>query len=577
MAVKFDEYVIREVLMSDNQENQSKVQSKTIVFSLGVFFSFAMHLFVPNQGGVGLALPFNAFSSLALIMTICIGAIFLVRRNLITYNNVTVGLFISCVLISAPIFYENSVGFNAFYRLVGLWLGFLLFFILQQFLNEDKYINKVLVLIVISSYIELLISYSQLFLRLKYVDFSSVVPTGIFQQPNVMASYLATSFAISMYLMAENKGKYIRFLLYAFPFFSLPILIVLSSRTGWLSLVLVLLTLTPYFISKQSKKSIFIWASSFFLGILSGIYIASIDQSLAERVEFKANTESDVRLNLYKQSFDMFLDKPIVGYGLGRYNSEYILFTAQKHFEEPTYPVGMENMTHPHNELLYLAVEGGMIPIFGVALAIIIILNCLTRKGLVISLSIFGLLIPILVHSQLEYPFYHSFPHWVTFIILVFVASRNEGVCKRLYLNNATKLILSLSAVVALSVSLFYIPKSIHTKYLIDKYVGSERRNISDLRNIDASFFWKEEYNIQLYTSVLGRGLAKGDKELLKQYITWASSQAKKTPRSTLYKSLIISYQALGDYKKAEAIRNLSQQLFPDKNFSNVNYQAYLK
>lgn len=86
-------------------------------------------------------------------------------------------------------------------------------------------------------------------------------PYGIFQQPNVMASFLATGLAISGYLLARQPHtKYLHWrhklvILYAAPVLTIPLLVVLASRTGWLGSILALALLLPLCVSLRCAQS----------------------------------------------------------------------------------------------------------------------------------------------------------------------------------------------------------------------------------------------------------------------------------------------------------------------------------
>ena len=73
-------------------------------------------------------------------------------------------------------------------------------------------------------------------------------------------------------------------------------------------------------------------------------------------------------------------------------------------------------MSHPHNEFLFWTVEGGIIPLIGMLIIffafIIMIWKAKKNKGWLIA----GTTVPILIHTQLELPFYISLVHWFIFI-----------------------------------------------------------------------------------------------------------------------------------------------------------------
>ncbi|MGR5542485.1 O-antigen ligase family protein, partial [Vibrio campbellii] len=94
------------------------------------------------------------------------------------------------------------------------------------------------------------------------------------------------------------------------------------------------------------------------------------------------------------------------------------LYTARQHQINDNYPPGLPAMDHPHNETLYWGVEGGIIPLVGLLLTAILTFTRVAQAKKGTRLALLALFVPILLHSQLEYPFYHSAIHWVTLIIL---------------------------------------------------------------------------------------------------------------------------------------------------------------
>ncbi|POF58015.1 ligase, partial [Vibrio vulnificus] len=97
-------------------------------------------------------------------------------------------------------------------------------------------------------------------------------PYGIFQQPNVMASFLATGLIISGYLLARQPHKYNKHLseitlLYLIPLLTVPLIVVLASRTGWLAAMIATLLLLPYLYRFGTKIRFWGWLGSIILGL----------------------------------------------------------------------------------------------------------------------------------------------------------------------------------------------------------------------------------------------------------------------------------------------------------------------
>ena len=112
--------------------------TKPFLASLGLVFLVAMHFFMPNPGGSGLALSFNTTTWLMLSLSLAIGLYQLGTAGYLRYNKLTIGLFICCIMMTLPVFYAASAPALAVTRLSGLWAGLLLFVALQQFRFSNK-------------------------------------------------------------------------------------------------------------------------------------------------------------------------------------------------------------------------------------------------------------------------------------------------------------------------------------------------------------------------------------------------------------------------------------------------------
>lgn len=221
--------------------------NKPFLFALAVVYLLAMHFFMPNPGGAGLALSFNTTVWIATSITLAIGLYQLANNQALRYSKLTTGLWLSCALLTLPITYSNADWFHTLGRLVGLWAGFTLFLVLQQFRFSNKHKQRLMWFILLGSVIEAVIGLIQYFWLepgnpFGY-DTEANRPYGIFQQPNVMASFLATGLVLSGYLLARQPEKYdSRWskigILYATPLLTAPLLVVLASRTGWLASLL---------------------------------------------------------------------------------------------------------------------------------------------------------------------------------------------------------------------------------------------------------------------------------------------------------------------------------------------------
>lgn len=329
--------------------------NKRFMFAIGVAFLVATHFFTPNPGGAGLFLSFNPPVWITISIALGMAAYQTARNRVIKYSKLSVAMLISCILLTLPLFYPNAEPLLALPRLMGLWAGLGLFVALQQFRfsNEEK--QRLLWFILLSVLIEALFGWVQYTLLSEgnMFGYNTVAnrPYGIFQQPNVMASFLATGLVISGYLLARQPHtKYLHWrhkliLLYATPVLTIPLLVVLASRTGWLGSILALALLLPYVHRFAARNRAYTWGAMLLLGLGVGLGLTQVgdNQSLLQQ---KADLESP-RAYTFPQTLDMLIEKPLSGYGYGRFEPEYMLYTARQHQLNSEYPAGLPLWTTP--------------------------------------------------------------------------------------------------------------------------------------------------------------------------------------------------------------------------------------
>ncbi|MGR5456791.1 O-antigen ligase family protein, partial [Vibrio alfacsensis] len=90
-------------------------------------------------------------------------------------------------------------------------------------------------------------------------------------------------------------------------------------------------------------------------------------------------------------SIDMLIEKPFTGYGLGKFEAEYMVYTARQHQLNNNFAAGVPALDHPHNELLFWGIEGGLLPILGILLAALFILSRIYTAKPGTRLAIFAL------------------------------------------------------------------------------------------------------------------------------------------------------------------------------------------
>jgi O-antigen polymerase len=127
------------------------------------------------------------------------------------------------------------------------------------------------------------------------------------------------------------------------------------------------------------------------------------------------------RVFILQQTWKMILQHPIVGWGYGGYAWSFAHFVADS---VPPLSRRVPGLTYPHNDLLFWWVEGGAVALLGLLVLGVSGFWLLLRRPGVRQLALLACLMPILLHTQLEYPLYQSPVHWLLVLILVNLADR---------------------------------------------------------------------------------------------------------------------------------------------------------
>ena len=556
--------------------------TKPFLASIAIIFLLGMHVFMPNPGGSGLELLFNSTTWITVSISLALGFYQIGTQGIIRYNKLTLGLFACCVLLTIPAFYPKSDISLSLGRVVGLWSGMALFFLLQQFRFSNKQKQRLLWFITIAVLIEAVFGWVQ-YLVLEpnnAFGYSTSVnrPYGIFQQPNVMASFLVTGLALSGYLLTKHPKKYYSKIsevsfLYLMPALTIPLILFLASRTGWLSSFLVVLFLLPYLYRFTTPKRFWGWIISILVGLIIGSATTVLTDGTAIITE-KARVHDKARSLFYPQALDMLIEKPFTGYGYGRFEPEYITYTARQHQLNPHYDPGYPSLEHPHNELLYWGIEGGLLPVLAIIIASVIVLLRIYNAKQGTRLAMFALFVPIVLHSQLEYPFYHSAIHWITFIILLFWIDQRARSYRSASITFFTKTFFRVMSIVIPAIVSFYMLTALHTNYILTKFETSTIKDPQILEQVTNPILWKDRYDWDIYSTYLNIGLYQQEAKYIQPYIDWSLKAIRNKPRPALYNNLIIAYQGLGDTVRAEQVRSEAQYLFPKRDFSNIQYIA---
>lgn len=392
-----------------------------------LWLGLGMHFFMHNPGGAGLYLPFNTWGWIFASLMICLGLWHITSKGELVSSMLLQVWGGAIVLMLLPMAWSDATLRDyALPRLGGLVGGGLFLFSLYQFRLAQKARQQLLTLMLVAIAIEMTLGLVQYYLLtpgnwLGY-DTKANRPYGIFQQPNVMASFMATGLALAAWLNTLNQHRWLKALQGYVIVGSAVLLIVLQSRVGQLGGILALLMMLPWL---KRNHALTVTLSCVLLGVLFGL--ASLYGVEGVKRDLSVYQSGGYRMIYWSYVWHLLAQHPFTGWGYGSFESVFLHNYMADKLLNPAMPQIEYNLDHPHNELLYWAVEGGILPVIGLLVMGAAVIWRVAGQSWSHGLALLALVVPITLHTQVEYPLYHSIAHWIFLLMLVWYIDETCG------------------------------------------------------------------------------------------------------------------------------------------------------
>ncbi len=531
-----------------------------------------MHIILDTPGGVGLYLSYNIIAWLITSILIALGFWQVTLNKKIYYSKMLLWLSLGCVCLIIPIFYHFEFTDHAIPRVLALIGGLLFLFSLYQFQLSKLEALRLLVIILLAVVIEASFGLVQFFLFEEgdwggYIVGSSR-PHGVFLQPNVMASFMATGLAIALFLSIQkrlfNNTLAVKYLILFSLFSTSFVLILLQSRTGFVAAIAAILLTVPY-LYHICKKQLVINFAIVAIGAISAIIcLENSDTPIRGQQVYENVGARDAQFIV---SLDMIKEKPLLGYGYGGFERSFIDHFNKYAIETPDIGNTVTRLSHPHNEVLFWVVEGGIVALFAFILFTIGYITTWLKVPYRLGLALLTLIFPILLHSQLEFPFYSSVSHWLVFLIMLWLVDRYT------LADNAESTFIAcpqtfLIRFVALFIPTIFVPfllTSLHTAHILVAHEKNPTnpKAFERLSNIVNPIAWLGRLDAAVYSHTLIKGLNDKDVNKLEKYLTWALKRLKHTPRESLYENSLLVLKILGRNEAYKLLLEEAEITFP--------------
>jgi O-antigen polymerase len=528
------------------------------LFGLAAFYCLiAMHIYWPNRGGSGFYLPWNLVGGIFIALLI-IGAMLFGRPPLATsgfFNLLASG---SLILLLPLLWAQQPWLSEALPRLMGLVLGVLAYFALLQIPLDRRWRRRLLMLLLAATVIEALLGLVQYSLLQpgNWMGYNTLKnrPYGIFQQWNLMASFMATGLALALYLLSARRplSRSLQWLAAAMLLLAPLLLIVIASRVGLLA-ALLLSPLQLWMLYRLNRRRAGIALLLLMAGVSAGLLLVMLNGAtralmLPEPIFY--------RLTYWQEALDMIAERPWLGWGYGHFQHDFL------HHFYTTHSSGMESVaiSHPHNEILLWGVEGGLLSLSGIAL-IVWGLWRLLRHSRPVPLRPAPWLaaLPILLHMMVEYPLYLSAAHAVLLLVIL----RVSDLRRRLRLPSHSQLPLRLTTAGIAALMVPYLLNGLHSALIITAVEKSGLRQFGPMSQVITPTPWQVRYDYDMQLRQLLQYPQTRDMATLLNYQQWAENEIRVRPDANIYINLMAVSRLLQQPQRAADLQRQAKRLFP--------------
>lgn len=543
---------------------QGRRISQPLFFGVAaLYWLLGMHFFMHNPGGSSFYLPFNMVGWAFVSLLIGIGLWQVGSSQRLYFSNLQAGFWGGFALLLIPLFAHTDLPMGAgIPKMLGIAAGLVLLFALSQLRLAREQRQWLLYLLLGAVAIEAGFGLVQYFLLSpgNWIGYNTLInrPYGIFQKDSVLSSFLAMGISVVLYLQFYpvkkiNAGQNIFAALLLFV--SSLLLVLIQSRAGQIGALGAAILLCAAAFKSQPKR-----VTAMLMLMLAGLAIGIWLSSGGRSPENYAAT-IDYRLLYWRYCLELFSHAPWFGHGYDMFESVFV----NNYYAIPQTlsgaPIIEANLDHPHNEILYWLVEGGIVAVLGLVTIVWAWFRVLRSHTWSKRIALFALPLPLLFHAMVEYPFYHSVAHWTALVILLWFTDEESEEIQE-YSCRFDFLLKSLAVLVPL-VTVPFMATGIQTAYLVTQFERGGMQDFSSLTRVINPLPWFSRYMYDVMSVRLINALPSHNAEELQAYVDWAKEFSAVQPRSQLYWNGALALDALQQPEEAIRWRAEGARLFP--------------
>lgn len=544
---------------------------------LAVLFLLAPFYYQPNIGGQGLNLPGNITVWLAawVVIWFSVWQVLKVKTIVLPAKSLLILAFPILATISG--FLSGvSQPIEWFFRLIFIWGGAFFLIGLFQYGFKRGQTDRLLFMLTLAGLIHALVACLQYFqpdgMSIYLPKAEGVnIATGVFQQINNHANFQAMVLLISLYLINRpgiRFHKLKRISLLTTIVFSAFIVFSSGSRIGLLSLVLGLAFMIPicWQVLKRNKQN----AKAFFLallvGFLAAITTAGFERLLAKSEQIQTEYKASERIGIYLIAAELIKQKPVFGHGLGSFEGVWQFQKGDFQQRNADFELIEDYVSHPHNELLYWQVEGGLLATLGILISFLTVLMLGWRNKARYALA---MLLPLALHTQVELPMHISAMTWFACLLLIFIVMSHTHPRQKTFVVSGamSKSLVFLNHLLIIAVVIFSVHSLLANYQLREATKGGSDLDIARINPYFAKI--AEDFFMQ---NLFARASQDKSVQATQIFANWQSQEIHFRPTYLNMKYLIGAYHNLQQRDKACQWAETAAWIYPaEKDFTGYS------
>lgn len=551
-----------------------KKPQKLFFVLFGLLFLIAPFYYQPNMGGEGLFLPYNSSIWIVACWILAAASFVIYRTNSLILPKHWFGLsMLPAGAILTGLVAENNNPSEWLVRLSVIIGGYFVMISLYQFRLTSRHLERSLYILLLFLIITGIYGVIQTQPHANLRDIMPYSPNGvmvgIFQQVNLQASAMATLLVLVFFLISRpavrSMGIAVKLALLLGALIAAFSITQIGSRVGLLGAItgLLLLLIGRWQVLKYANRAlvfavIFSTLAGGFLGASGLVATANkFDRAMG-------GMQVDVRWQIYSLSWQIFKEEPILGHGLGSFQKVFQVRRGEltdspeneKLKESPRY-------SHPHNELIFWMIEGGIVSIIGILAATVVTLRQLWETGFQRGFGYAAFLVPIILHTQVELPFYISNTHWFLLIVLLFIIHQHGKITISLAKTSLTaqKAVPVFFTSLAITISIFLSHAQISNAGII-KYLQSKQRIPHYLTPAVSNPYFNDLASRMLLIREMHIKASQSDFSATERFLRWAETRVVLIPDIGLYIQMAMAFNYLNKPEERDKVLATASSIY---------------